>query len=531
VQGRSRGKARLFRQRRTGSNEPVRPLTIANPSDRAHKSPAAGSRTPWERLASALVYAALLIYSVHPYSDYDWGWHYRYGEYFFTHGRILREDIFSWTMPGYSWVNHSWLFDPLVYVIYTPFSFIGLSIAGALAGLLTFHLCVRRAHLAYWQTAVLAVFFVTLTRDIMMQGLRTQVVGLLLLALMSDLLARQRAGQNWPHWVLPGLFCIWANLHGSFLLGLVVFGVYVAWDVVFAQVRGHALPRRWFPFAGSFLASFAATLVNPFTYGVYLEARRHFGNPHLTYVVEWMSPNFSELVGMVFLAYTLVVAYGLFARRTLADVPYILIASGTFYMAVTTRRHVGVFVVLTLPVVASVIKDVRLRVAGVARTSAVLAVMIAAFGIGVFERRAEFYDFLHSSMRTYCWYGPGCSEGLVEFLLRQPPVGRGFTFYDWGGHMIGRGVQAKLFIDGRMHLWERPDYQPMADYRAIYVLNDMDAFRRHKFDWILVPRDSDFVKNVVASISPSTGIRESDLWIVPYQDDRVIYAVRKKGAN
>jgi hypothetical protein len=154
-------------------------------------------------------------------------------------------------------------------------------------------------------------------------------------------------------------------------------------------------------FAGSFLASIAATLVNPFTYGVYLEARRHFGNPHLNYVIEWMPPNFSELVGMVFVVYTLVVAYGFFARMTLADVPSILIAAGTFSMAVSSRRHVAVFVVLTLPVVALVIKELRFRVVGVARVSAVLAVMIATFGLAVFDRRAEFRDLLHSSMRTY----------------------------------------------------------------------------------------------------------------------------------
>ena len=143
-------------------------------------------------------------------------------------------------MPGYAWVNHSWLFDPLLYVIYTRFSFIGLSIAGALASVLTFYLSVRRAHLTYWQTAILAVFYAALTKDIIMQGLRSQVIGLPLLALLGELLARQRAGRDWPHWVLPGLFCFWANLHGSFLLGLVVFGTYVAWDAVLAQVLERA---------------------------------------------------------------------------------------------------------------------------------------------------------------------------------------------------------------------------------------------------------------------------------------------------
>jgi hypothetical protein len=197
-------------------------------------------------------------------------------------------------------------------------------------------------------------------------------------------------------------------------------------------------------------------------------------------------------------------------------------------MAVSSRRHVAVFVVLTFPIFASVIKHLQFRVAGILRTTAVVAVMIAIFATVVWERRGDYYNLLHSSMQTYCWYGPQCSEGLTEFLLRHPPVGRGFTFYDWGGHLIGRGVQAKLFIDGRMHLWERSDYQPMADYRAIYVLNDIDAFRRHQFDWILVPRNSDFVKNLVADVSPSTGVRESDLWIVLYQDDKVFYAVRRK---
>ena len=71
----------------------------------------------------------------------------------------------------------------------------------------------------------------------------------------------------------------------------------------------------------------------------------------------------SLLTGLLFLAYTLVVAYGFFARKKLADVPALLVAAGTFYMGVSSRRHVAVFVVLTLPIVALVIKDLRFRVA------------------------------------------------------------------------------------------------------------------------------------------------------------------------
>src|SRR5262249_9594056 len=154
--------------------------------------------TALDRALTALIYAALFLFFIYPYSDFDWGWHYRYGEYFFTHHQLLRHDIFSWTMPRYEWVNHSWLYDLLLYVLSRTTGFIGFSLAGALIGLITFHLCISRTRLVFWQTAVLAVLFGALTKDILLQGIRTQVVGLLLLAILDDLLARQRNGRNWP---------------------------------------------------------------------------------------------------------------------------------------------------------------------------------------------------------------------------------------------------------------------------------------------------------------------------------------------
>src|SRR5260221_8474664 len=57
------------------------------------------------------IYFIVFLYSIHPETDRDWGWHLKYGEYFFTHGKLLNEDIYSSTLPGYHWVNHSWIYD------------------------------------------------------------------------------------------------------------------------------------------------------------------------------------------------------------------------------------------------------------------------------------------------------------------------------------------------------------------------------------------------------------------------------------
>jgi len=481
-----------------------------------------------EYFLSALVYAGLLICLVYPYTDYDWGWHYRYGEYLVTHGQILRHDIYSWTMPGFEWVNHSWLYDPLLYFLYNRVSFFGLAIAGAVAGVAVFYLCIRQVMLAFWHKAILAVFFAALSKEALLQGLRTQVVGLLVLALFVDLLHRERQGHWWIYWALPGLFCLWTNLHGSFLLGLIVFGVYVMGDLALLKIRGTAIPRRWFMFAASLLASVAASLVNPFTYHVYLEAWRHFGDPMLPVVLEWVPPDFSEILGVLFLGYTLVLVVGFVTRRKLSDVPTVVVTILTFYLAVSSRRHVPVFLVLTLPFAALVIPSIRVRVVGLARTSLVGVAMIAVFGMAVFFRWPAYQALWRDPAQAYCTWGNYCSPDLVRFLIKHPPEGRGFNFYDWGGYLIGSGVPAKLFVDGRMHLWERDGFRPMETYMLMYRRLDLDEFERYKFDWVLVPRGSQFAKEFAAYRSPWTGRTTDEVWEIPYVDDRTLYAVRKK---
>src|SRR5262249_58483425 len=120
-----------------------------------------------------------------------------------------------------------------------------------------------------------------------------------------------------------------------------------------------------------------------------------------------------------------------------------------FYRARPPRRHVAVFVILPLPYAALAIREVRVRTESVAR-AAIAAAVVAVIGVSMWGKRTDLIDFAHSSMVTYCVYGPSCSEGMAEYLLKNPPVGRGFNFYDWGGFLIGRGIQTKLFTDGRM---------------------------------------------------------------------------------
>jgi hypothetical protein len=437
------------------------------------------------------VYAGLFPFLLYLYGDLDWGWHFRYGEYLLTQGRVLRRDIFSWTMEGYAWTNHSWLYDPLLYFIYTYFSFVGLSVAGATAGLGAFIVGIRFFRLSYWQKAVLAGVFATLTSGALVHGLRSQVVGLLLLSLLMFLLFNLREGRSWSYVALPALFALWANAHGSFVLGLVIFFTFLIGESLpLTRLIPGERPRTLIYALASFVVSLAATFLNPFTAGVHLEALAHFRSPLHHYVMEWRPEELSGPRGIVFGAYTLCLAGGFVMRRKRSDAPCIVTALALLYLGLGARRYIPVYMVGTLPFAAMMIQDVSLpRGRHKITALGVVALVALALEIGVLHRFADRRQFLEYSMASYCAYGPRCSEGLTRYLLDHPPRGRGFNAYDWGGYLIGRGVNARLFIDGRMHLWERDGYRPIVDYARMYGLStDLQMFRDYRFDWAIVER-------------------------------------------
>src|SRR5690242_14430939 len=136
-------------------------------------------KTQLPKIFTLGIYLTLFTSLLYPYRDKDWGWHYKYGEYFLQHGEFLIRDIYSWTLAGYAWINHSWLFDPLLYTLFNRVGYLGLSLSAGLITLLVFYLITRGHKLAYWQLGIAALFFSNLVETGIREGLRSQVVALL----------------------------------------------------------------------------------------------------------------------------------------------------------------------------------------------------------------------------------------------------------------------------------------------------------------------------------------------------------------
>ncbi len=258
------------------------------------------------------LYAIAGIVQLKPVTDNDIWWHLRTGEWVVKHGGVPATDEFSRYGHGHPWVAYSWLFEVLVYGMYT---------ALGLTGLLLLRL------------GIVAVVLVALHRFVLVREPRfvraTLLTGLAFFALVPLLnerpwlftilftavtlaaVLRLREGTaTWTVWLLPLAFVLWANLHIQFVYGLAILGLACLAPLgdrwlgrpVSGREADTAGTRAWRHLVGLSAACAVATLVNPYGPRLYVVIFEYatqtvpFGVVH-----ELMSPPFRLPFEWVFL--------------------------------------------------------------------------------------------------------------------------------------------------------------------------------------------------------------------------------------
>ncbi len=210
---------------------------------------------------------------------------------FFRHlasGRLLVQrgytfgtDPFTWGAGDAYWVNHSWLYDLLIYGLYQIPS-IGGVVLVVLKALLIVALAEvllrvsrRRGQGLWLPAACTALAILVLSPRLVLTPMCVSFLflGLTLWLLRYPRLARERgtaAPTYRSFWLLPPLFLLWVNLDQWFLLGPVVVGLYLAGEALGASLRSPT-DNPDSPGSGelrslaiALAAGVAACLVNPY---------------------------------------------------------------------------------------------------------------------------------------------------------------------------------------------------------------------------------------------------------------------------
>ena len=193
--------------------------------------------------------------------DPDTYLHVAVGRWILDHHAIPFEDVFSYTRFGAPWFPHEWLSEVVYAVAYQLSGWVGPVLLASFAFAITLAYLTR--YLLRYMEPVHALLLVILAAIVMTSHLlaRPHVLAWPLLALWGVGLSDTAKDHQPPPWWLIAVIFGWANLHGSFTLGLAL-EIPFALEALLATPRAGqaAVAKRWALFM---LASLLAAMATP----------------------------------------------------------------------------------------------------------------------------------------------------------------------------------------------------------------------------------------------------------------------------
>jgi hypothetical protein len=313
---------------------------------------------------------------------------------------------------------------------------------------------------------------------------RPELLGLVCFAILVRLL---RGGDRGLLLAIPLLF-VWAQLHGSYALGL---------GLILASCAARALEtdrERWrlLPIAA---AALLVTLLTPSGLSAWTSSGGHFLAPP-RYIAEEGVPDARSLPGVLFMTTLgLVIATATLGRRaTLRDAAILIPVA---LVALTAARHTPFLAIAAAPYFASRWPDPlarwRSRLSGDARPTETLSTRgtpslgrdgdppragaLGRSGVVMFSALAVALAVLSADSRVD-------ERGYPRAALAALPSGSGlFNQYDWGGYLITFAPSTPVFIDGRLFPFvpsvledyrvvvsARPGWQAVLDRRGVRTM-------------------------------------------------------------
>jgi hypothetical protein len=426
-----------------------------------------------------------------------------------SEGSLLKTDPFSLTRLGSEWIYPGWLAQIVMIVIYRVMGFPGLNLLTALAVTATFGFVWMTMREGPLMRAFVLLF--AATASAVYWSARPHIFTLLFTAVTLWALARFRREGSRAIWVIPVLTVVWANIHGGFVLPILLIGLEIiaglyegllpklriaiqntgqnaaseVSDASFEEfseleARGASadieelaangsdsteLENGWVGrlkvLLGVGLASVAAIVVNPFGAEMLAYPFRTVSIGVLQdFIQEWQSPNFHQIEVQPFLWLLLVVlaAMAISPQRPRAIE---LIHIGVFaYLGFLAARNIAIFALVAAPVLsrhlgAILERWLPRRSAGgelpprFTRPLNVLLLVLIAIVALIKGALPLSSQFNQDTIAELM------PAEAVTYLSDNEPEGALLNSYNWGGYVLWSLYPQYLsFVDGRTDLFD-----------------------------------------------------------------------------
>lgn len=478
----------------------------------AAAAPNAATRVGRLSLSQPMLFALLsliiLMWTPALLNDPDSLWHIRAGEWMIANGAVLDSDPFSFSRAGEPWTTHEWLTEVLMAATYGVAGWSGLMTAAAAAAAACVYILGRFA--AQWLNGL--SLLLALMMGLSLIGphflVRPHLFALPLLCLWTVGVVAARNEDRAPSlWLLP-VMALWANMHGSFILGICLLGPFALEALIAAAPeRRRETLISWSAFSfGAVLAAIAT----PHGVGGLIYPIKLILMPGITGINEWAPADFSTLS---LLEITLIASIFALVRFKVGLSPIrLLLLLGFLHLTFSHQRHEMVLGVLGIVFLSEPLgtaiaeRSGRIpesKAADRSRLSYVLAALIAVLAIGV--RLAVPAPAINAQ------HLPKEALAAVPQELSALPV---LNDYSVGGYLIWNGVRP--FIDGRADMYG-PEF--LARYFAIMDRGRSDlesALVEYDIRWTLLRKGS----------APAALMDAMPGWTLLHADDRFVVHAR-----
>lgn len=483
------------------------------------------SRTAWLAgvfsfpvMCMVLMIGRLLVFSVQQFTESDLWWHLRNADNLLHNHSFSGIDTYSFTAAGTPWISFEWLSEVAYYL-----AFKAMGLQGIL--LLFFAVLVVIFTAVYYRScragadckdAAITTFGAICLGGVSI-GPRTLLFGwLCMTGLLLVLDHFRQTGKGL--WLLPPLFALWINFHGSWPFGIVVLGITIASGLVEGE-WGLVVARRWTPaelrkLLLALAASLAALFANPFGYKLVLYPFDLLFHQQgvMHFIEEWDSVDFNSLNGRLALGmiFGLLAAVVFSRRRWKLD--EVLLTAFSLWAALSHVRFLFFAGLIVMPILAP-----RLRLFPPYERerdkpwlNAAIIVALVAGMIFYFPSQAKLEQKVDDEY----------PKAALAFMQQQHIRGRIFNQYKFGGYMELNAPEYKTFIDGRADLFIHKGtfYEYL---RATALRDSFEILDRYGVEYVLIEPDEPMVYL----------LKHSPAWQLVYSDNVAVLFERRAGAH
>ncbi len=486
-----------------------------------------------------------------------WG-HVSYGNWILDHRALPTEDPYVRLADGVPIVATAWLSQVIFAVIERMGGAEGLSNAFAITVLLTFvvyarvfYLQTRRAGLACG--GAFLVWLIDFTRHAV---IRPEIFGTLCFACLLWLIVRADPGDSdaatdtrsdervpWGLWLgIPVLFAIWANLHGSFVVGFAVLGSFflgrslqVVWQIrQLSAVFADTWVRRWLLLTE---LAVAASLINPYGMDLLIHTMLFSSNPNLNDILEWFRLEMASLQGLAVGLSCLLLAVLLrhsHARVKPAFVIILLIVLTAVCLRIRMLTWYAPIVVLTImPHLCDVLGRIAKSQPSVSLSALGSRLRGRSFRYTLVAGLVAWVCFAFSPASRFVLggkardashvYNSETPLGITEYLREHPPEGQIVNPQWWGDWMVWDGPPnlSVFMTTNSVHVVPS---QVWRDYMAFATGQSGTERRLDRY------RVTTIVVHKARQEQLAVQLRRMPGWKIAFEDDLGLVATRSKTA-